>query len=263
MSDYRPQSATNELQYPGPLARGARDRHGQRAVHRIQEWCSFQGFGTGIDGDFGPATELTLKNFQNARQLPATGTLDKETWDRLIAPLDAVLDANTAVPGESVYGVALRTARRHLGVHPVELGGQNCGPWVRLYMHGQDGKDQLWCAGFSCFVLSQAAAAQGHDGPPIPYRVGVDALVADARDAGRYVAGAPGTRPDVAPGSLFAERSLSNPNDWIHTGIVIALHDSGFETIEGNANHANGTNNGYEVCTKTRAYGRYDFIRLN
>ncbi len=36
-----------------------------------------------VDGDFGPATERALRAFQTTYGLPATGVLNRETWDKL------------------------------------------------------------------------------------------------------------------------------------------------------------------------------------
>ena len=46
-------------------------------------------------------------------------------------------------------------------INPREIGGQNMGPWVRLYMDGREGAEFPWCAGFVCFVLAQACEAMG------------------------------------------------------------------------------------------------------
>lgn len=55
------------------------------------------------------------------------------------------------------------------------VGGQNRGPWVRLYMKGHEGPDLPWCAGFVSFVTSQAA--QAFDTRlEIPYTVSCDVI---------------------------------------------------------------------------------------
>lgn len=38
-----------------------------------------------VDGDFGPKTEKAVKEFQSSRSLPATGKVDQETLDQLMA----------------------------------------------------------------------------------------------------------------------------------------------------------------------------------
>ena len=56
-------------------------------------------------------------------------------------------------------------------------------------------------------------------------------------------------------------QSKKNAKDWIHTGIVTRVDTETFGTIEGNTDH-DGSNNGYEATTRTRSWGRKDFIRL-
>lgn len=52
-------------------------------VIKVQSWLNLYamvnpaaGTATGIDGDFGPATEAAVKNFQKNKQLPQTGIVD-------------------------------------------------------------------------------------------------------------------------------------------------------------------------------------------
>ena len=56
----------SDLELQRPCRRG--DKQGQ--VHLIQEWLCLQGWHVKIDGDFGPATEAAVKEFQTQRQLP-------------------------------------------------------------------------------------------------------------------------------------------------------------------------------------------------
>ena len=146
------------------------------------------------------------------------------------------------------FGVAMLTyAKAHLAQHPVEVGGPNRGPWVRLYMDGNEGEQWAWCA--AC-----------HLRPPAGHR-------ADGRaDAGRRLLRLRPARrageseeifleerraPDeLRPGGLFLVRK--SPTDWTHTGIVAEVHPEFFRTIEGNTND-DGVREGYEVCTLTRS----------
>jgi hypothetical protein len=168
------------------------------------------------------------------------------------------LSPNPADVTETLYDVTVRTAKRHYSELPVEIGGDNCGPWVRLYMQGRDGKEWAWCAGFACFMLLQANAARNGGGCPISYRVGVNDLVHDAKRDDRFVPEA--IRPDsrIRPGCLFVKRKNDN---WYHTGIVLSVQGQSFQTIEGNTD-TDGSPNGYEVFSKTRAYPGTDFILL-
>jgi lysozyme family protein len=252
--------ARKELEFPGEVKEGARGP----AAKRVQEWCSFHGFPTRIDGHFGPATADALRDFQDSRGLPVTGVADAASWAALTAPMLHAIATPAPMPA-GLHAMVLSVAHQHLAQKPIEIGGDNCGPWVRLYMEGQDGPGQLWCAGFVCFVLEQAARAL--NGPmPIRRKVGVDELVFDAKRAGRFLDGdaqdTPAARTSRLPaGSLFVIRHQSNPNDWTHTGFVIEPREHSFLTIEGNTNRDGGAN-GFEVASRTRGYGRADFVLI-
>ncbi len=66
-----------------------------------------------VDGVFGPATTQAVQSFQQAYGLPITGTVDRNTYDRLIDTYNTSREKDMAVipifafrPGD---GVALRT----------------------------------------------------------------------------------------------------------------------------------------------------------
>lgn len=247
-----------ELDFPGNIARGSHDR---AAVKRIQEWVSFHGFGTAIDEDFGPATAKAVQAFQAARGLSANGTVDARTFTELTRPMRTAL-APTFLTSNTLTDAIVVYAGQHLAQHPIEIGNANCGPWVRLYMRGAEGKDQLWCAGFACTVVRQATEAL-KAGESVKYTVSCDALGAAARQQERFLSGKailsdPNKAEQLAPGSLFLIRNQKNANDYVHTGIVIAADRDSFTAIEGNTDHG-GSRNGFEVCRRERAYTFADF----
>src|SRR5215471_12463920 len=141
-----------ETQLNQPLKKGDRSND----VKILQEWLTFHGFGTAVDSDFGPATELCVKNFQTKHSLLPTGIVDMQTFSPLVAPLVTVQKRMTPA-GEGLGALFVRYAQQHLAQKPVEIGGENCGPWVRLYMAGNEGEQWPWCAGFATWVLRQAA----------------------------------------------------------------------------------------------------------
>ncbi|MEM8811125.1 MAG: peptidoglycan-binding domain-containing protein, partial [Pseudomonadota bacterium] len=132
-----------EFEFPGEIAHGAR---GNKA-RRVQEWLSFHDFRTPVDGNFSDASERSLKAFQNARGVSGTGIVDKATWDQLVAPMVRAF-SKPAGPIGTFPDAVLRIAGQHLREHPIEINGQNKGPWVRAYMNGNEGDDWPWCAGF-------------------------------------------------------------------------------------------------------------------
>jgi len=257
-------SAAAELEFPGTIGVGSAPPG--LGARRVQEWCSLGGAPTSLDGSFLEGTAAAVRAFQAKRGVPATGIVDERTWIELTLPMRRALAPIEVAPGAKLGEVVVRVARQHLAEHPMELtinGETNSGPWVRLYMNGHEGEKQLWCAGFVSFVIGQAAKAMGIE-MPIERQVGVDALVADAKKAGRFlreadVATGLARREKLQPGMLFVRRK--SPTDWTHTGILAEIGDAAYSSIEGNANDA-GSDNGVEVCERSRGYADKDFIAL-
>ena len=260
LNDVKPLSSwiRRELDYPGTSRRGDRGA----TVTRIQEWLCLRGQPVVVDGDFGPATQAAVREFQRVSRLKVDGVVGRKTHEALVAPLSKVL---TPVPAgrRSFADLTLAYAKRHLAQHPLEIGGQNRGPWVRLYTGGNDGSEWAWCAGFVTFLLRQAAQTLGVP-MPIPGSLSCDSLAAQAREAGRFVGGADlrsgkVTIDEMPTASLFLVRRTEY--DWTHAGLVTAFDNGVFRTIEGNTNDE-GSREGYEVCARMRGYTDKDFIRL-
>ena len=252
-----------ELAYPGPLKQGAGTNEAQRfGVRRVQEWLRLHDFPTPIDSAFAASTSDQLKAFQTGAGRQATGELDEETWALLTAPMRKALVKVENAGSMSLEELTITIARQHLAQKPAEAGGNNLGPWVRLYMAGQDGADQLWCAGFVCFVVAQACRDLQMD-MPFPRRVGVPKLVEDAQASGRLVkegelGSTPLRRSKLKPGHIFAVRQGAS---YSHTGFVLSLNDATFDTIEGNTG-VEGGNDGPNAKQGNLAFAGKDFIRL-
>ncbi len=227
-------------------------------VRRVQEWLNLRGYGLAMDGIYGPVTTEVVARFQEDSFLEATGRVDEETFAWLVQPMREVLRQRLTAC-ESVNAAVLEYARAHLGQHPLEVGGQNRGPWVRLYMKGKEGKDWPWCAGFVTFILQQATESLNVD-MPIPGSFSCDKLVAQARDADLFLSEADARNREIPPGSLFLVRAADD--DWKHVGIVEKANELDFQTIEGNTNDA-GESEGYEVCARSRGYKSKDFILMS
>ena len=196
------------------------------------------------------------------------------TWSYLIAPMvratgpaDKILAEMTGPGGDiSLNGMIVLLAHQHLREHPREVGGQNRGPWVRLYCDGNEGDAWAWCAGFASYVVRQARAGSGHPGDISPGG-GIRTYSCDAWANGFKADGMliPQATPEVVaakvkPGCIFFLVDPKNLNDRHHTGIVteVAKDGSWVKTIEGNTNDE-GSREGYEVCARTRAVGKLDF----
>lgn len=243
-----------ELQFDGPIRRGMKNKR----VRFVQECLCLGGSATGIDNDFGPATEEAVKKFQRAGRLPQTGIVEEKTFDALVAPFLSAIAPISNGP-KSLGSLTVAYARQHLKQHPQEVGGQNAGPWVRLYMNGNEGPPWAWCAGFVTYVLGQACETLGL---PIPVvrTFSCDVLAMDAIRKGILLREPkPSQIGDIKPGTLFLVRRVDG--DWVHTGIVTAARLESFDTIEGNTNDS-GDREGFEVCARVRAYGKKDFALI-
>lgn len=230
-------------------------------VKLIQEWLCLRMVGVLIDGRFGAATEHAVKLFQRSQGLEATGVVTDVTWEALIEPQRTATAAVDGA-GKSLSEAVALCAERHLAANAREVGGQNRGPWVRLYMGGRDGRPFAWCAGFATYCLHQAAASLGR-AAPLPRVIGVPRLARIARARNRFIAKpSVAERRRIAPGSLFVVRG--GKHGWSHVGIVTAVEDEIFTTIEGNSNDDLQTNS-YEVCRRIRSFEfeTKDFIRVD
>lgn len=244
-----------EWDFDGEIGRGSSGRRPKL----VQEWLSLHGIQVAIDGRFGPATAQALRKFQELRGLRPTGVVNHSTFDALLAPMTEARSSISA-QGRPLSDLVIAYAKRHLAQHPREIGGQNLGPWVRLYMKGNEGPDFPWCAGFACFVLQQACGCLSRSAPVRP-SFSCDLLATDAQKRALFLAETKRRSPEDTPaGSFFLSRRVVG--DWDHTGLVLSAGKDTFETIEGNTNDA-GDREGYEVCRRVRGYKHKDFIVLN
>lgn len=236
------------------LKKGSRGKQ----VKLIQEWLCLHHFNIAIDGDFGPASEHAVKEFQKKTGLSSNGIVDQKTFSFLIRPMTEAMEPLPA-DNRSLNQMVAAYSKKHLKQHPREIGGQNRGPWVRLYMNGNEGNPWPWCAGFASFVLKQACKSLNLP-LPITTSFSCDMLAASAKQREIFLSeNQAADRKQIKPGAFFLNRRTST--DWVHTGIVIKVEDEIFHTVEGNTNDE-GSREGYEVCRRIRGYKKKDFILI-
>ena len=244
----------------------------KKEVEKIQSWLTLfalqnpnAGTATGIDGDFGPATEQAVINFQKAHGLQQTGIVDQNLFSILTTPLKKAFE-NT-IQGNGLRELVVNTAKNHAQNNPYELvikNQSNSGPWVRSYMDGNEGSSWFWCMGFAQMIIDQATSIQGKNFKnlmPLTYScdtVGSTGL--QKKILTRYQT-ARNNPSLIQPGDLFLLQKSTY--DWYHTGIVIGVHGDVIETIEGNTN-AEGSSNGNAVLNKIRNFkqSKIDFFSI-
>jgi hypothetical protein len=259
MASEYPAHVVKERTFNGLIQKGA----GGMNVKRVQEWLTYHGFATPVDGDFGEATKACVEQFQSAKGLSSTGKVNEQTWETLVEPLDEALQLPKLKSGDTLADVVLKVAKQHLSQHLIELGGSNRGAWVRVYMGGNQGQEWRWCAGFVTFVMKQVCMALEHS-VPIAGSYSCDSLAYQAKDAGLFVKGVDIEKEKVSWSELGAAQVFlvrRTATDWTHTGVSFKGAGSMYSTVEGNTNDE-GSADGFEVCERTRSLTKKDFIRF-
>ena len=234
------------------IERGSKQK---KLIAIIQEWLCLNGQSIKIDGDYGPATEIAVNNFQKNVGLMQTGKVEPLTFDKLVWPMKSLSQATLSSNG-GLLSAVVELSLKYLAAHPVEVGGQNMGPWVRYFMDGYQGNAWPWCAGFNTLIVKQAAKLCGTP-TSLPRTYSCDILGMWAKNNGKFISGTSGNLSAVKPGHLFLVRK--SHNDWQHTGIVIEMTPEYCVTIEGNTNDE-GSREGYEVCKRIRGFKTLDFV---
>jgi hypothetical protein len=214
-------------------------------VRRLQEWLGLNGHPVVIDGDFGPATERALfewrrRDFSRDDHGPVTD-LDARY---LVMPMTNALDDDSDL---------LAIAKGYADELAREIGGNNRGPWVRLFANGQEGPAVKWCGYFARHVARQADHPWAENISP-----DCDVIARNAKRDGRKTKR--GERPN--PGDLFlCYRVVGEVIDYYHVGIVDEVTAEAFSTVEGNGN-SDGSADGHEVARRWRGFGGKAFVGM-
>jgi len=224
-------------------------------VKAVQEWLCYNKINVAIDSDFGPATLAGVKEFQKKKQVPQTGVVDSLVWDLLRDPI-TFLESLPELTNKSISDTIVINAIRHYVVCPIEIGGQNLGPFVRFYMKGEEGTEYPWCAGAVSTIVLQSFQMLNRVPKNFRYQMSCDLMYADAKKFGTLV-------KTPVPGCLFLSYDPSNPSDCTHAGIITDTDISGgvVRTFEGNTNDS-GSREGYEYVPRIRSLVNKYFINL-
>lgn len=265
---YRPNWVNDEMS----LSNIVKKRDVSNDVKKIQEWLNYDNYKIKIDGIYGNATSLAARQFFSHQHITLSpAVLDGEQVDlRAFLTLCSSLGYINIPIGAGVDDFTtylLKVVERHLSMQPIEIGGQNMGPWVRTYMKGNEGTEWPWCAGFVSFILHQAY--ENYFGKPFPfgYYFAVRNLVKHAKDLDAFISGDdPNIAAKIKPGFLFVNRKyqLLHSVTWSHIGFVTDTFygDKLFQTAEGNTNDQ-GSREGYTACKRFRNFDDKDFIDVS
>lgn len=243
---------------------------------KVQSWLNLyansnpaSGAATAIDGDFGPSTKAAVINYQKATGQTRNGVVSPALFTKMCSPMQVAF--NTPIAGTGLRELVVTAAQQHLVAGAFELTkpklGSNCGPWVRAYMDGKEGKDWYWCMGFVQTILDQAASQLGKNFTTLmPLSYSCDQVGTYGTSKGYFISNIKikANPALVKQGDIFLVKSDTSSKIWHHTGIVTAIGNGIFETIEGNTN-TDGSNNGNGVYRRTRNFlkGGIDVLSIS
>lgn len=214
-------------------------------VRQLQQLLVQRGYAADITGTFDTKTWQATRAFQtqnldqHGQPLVVDGTVGPLTWWSLqnpkpfIQPPSAVDYATLPAIGGSTLGrAALAAAIGELKSGACEVGGNNCGPFVRKYLAPADvAEGNSWCASFVSWCYLQAAGGD-RAAMPFAYCPGARALLAEFKRNGW--SSAPGSGYLPQPGDIVVWWRVSLAGWQGHVGLVHSVQDGMLYTIEGN-----------------------------
>lgn len=220
-------------------------------IKEIQEWLCLNGFNIKIDNKFGPVTQSACIEFCEKHGLKFLSVDNLDFQTKLCEPIEKT---KRSVLATNLRDAFIKVAQQHLAQKPREIGGPNCGPWVRLYAAGHEGKNFPWCAMFATYCLLQAKKVGfetwlGKEGSS-------SEIYKKAKKNGKLL-----VKPE--PGCIFLVKNKGiGWKTHVHTGIVISVGDKFVNTIEGNTN-AGGSHNGDGAYARRRSFEGLDFVKID
>lgn len=99
-----------QLPFGGLLSKGSRGP----SVEAVQWALTRAGFAAGIDGDFGPATERAVREYQAAKKLTVDGLVGPKTWSALGLLPDAQRPQENATPPPATNSSATKASAKKI-----------------------------------------------------------------------------------------------------------------------------------------------------
>src|SRR5713226_8226072 len=87
----------------------------------IQEWLTLQGHAVATDGEFGPATESAVKDFQTALNLPPSGVVTVELFQQMRVPMTLAMRPIMTTSGDTLGTMTAKYAQQHVAAKPREV----------------------------------------------------------------------------------------------------------------------------------------------
>ena len=218
-----------------------------------------------------PATAAfadAVAKLQATKGVPADGKLGPGTLAAIKAPAAAAAAAPAApinVTEAALALIATATAEANKGVREV---GKNAGPDVEKYLHclGMT-KGSPWCAAFVSWCVMQS---RGLAKPPkwcSGSAVSLFQMSGNSKTCVKVTPVDADFKSKVKPGYIWsraqdpAAAAAARKGSWCqgHTGIVVAVDDIGWHTIEGNTNAA-GSREGDGVYRKTHKWSDAEIV---
>jgi hypothetical protein len=149
------------------------------------------------------------------------------TSDAQPAPTDFTQPPSHHHGGGQIGRGALAAAINELKSGATEIGGNNCGPWVKKYLNGLAPEGSPWCAGFVSFCFAHSGFSM-----PFNYTVSARSLLNQFRNKGWCYKTEDKITPELGDIIVWWR---TQPDRWQgHAGIVHHFCNGTLYTIEVN-----------------------------
>ena len=252
---YVPKRMKEEIDFDGPIERGAKKMRAQRA----QEFLTLNGFAWQSTQIFGPATEKLVRDFQTARGLPASGIVDMKTHEELVAPI--VKAVNPIAAGVRSFPLSPRpTPSNTSRTAQWKLAATTSAPVTGAISIGME-RTRDGARALSALRSSRRLTRLAFSFRSNRHRLAMcwrwKPRRPESSCPNRVSSREPSPRKTSCPGPSFSSAR------FLETGCMSAWWTApakeSFDTAEGNTD-SGGNSNGFEAAERARGYGSKDFI---